>query len=543
MNFRHRFCVLLACLLPFSAPAVAEDGQYQIVASGAPGTKPYVIGVALESLINIKLMPKAHIGMNTITSDDYTENLLVMSEGRSQFTIADSVATDTAAQGKGLFRTAGADLDLKGVAVLWQEVDHFLIASDQAFSGTVIDLVALDSDKIATDTANRDATLALLTAFGKEVGDNRTLPVVEGSRLLDALSQGTVIALALSGPLSSNDVEQVVDALGGHTELLEVTGRQLTRLGQGWRRYPIPSGTYASLDHDIDTVARSVMLLADASVDDRVVYQITRTMFDNLPFLAAIDENAGLITLDDALEGMNVAIHPGAARYYQEVGLLPPGSTDPADSLSLVASESSQMAAAPLEIPHSDGERSTPAASMLSRQSAETPPTAEVLPSFALDDAMLNRSRAEIHDGAEVLKIDRPDDLDRPGTEIVNVYFGLGDTQPSADGVAEAKAVGQRILQLYRSSSSIPEIYVEGHADRTGDWKVNYEIAHRRAMATKEIMVAAGVPDDWIQISDHSEQKLAVPTADGVGDWRNRRVEVTVIPKGDVGQRSDAAAR
>lgn len=542
MDFRHGLCVSLACALIFSASAAADDGQHYVMATGAPGTKPHVIGVALQSLVNIKLLPKAYVGLNTLSGDDDTENLLAMRDGRSQLGIADSVATDAAARGTGPFQTVGPDRNLKGVAVLWQVVDHFLIASDRTLSGTVTDLVALTSKTIATDTVNRDATLALLTAFGMQVSESQGLPVVEGPGQLDALSNGTVAALAMSDPLPSTDMARIVDTLGGRAQLLEVTGRQLARLGQGWHRHPIPSSTYAFLDHDIDTIARSVMLLADASVDEEIIYQITRTMFENLPFLAAIDEMAALITLDDTLDGMNVSVHPGAARYYQEVGLLPPGSTDPADALSLQASEPSRMATTPLEIPSSSEQRPTPTASTAPRQSPEAP-TAEVLPSFALDDAMLNRSRAEIHDGAEILKIDRPEDLDRPGTEVTNVYFGLGKTQPNADGVAETRAVAQRILQLYQSSTKIPEIYVVGHADRTGDWKVNYEIAHRRAVATKDLLASEGVPDDWILISDHSEQKLAVPTADGVGNWRNRRVEVTIIPKQGAAQSRDAAQR
>lgn len=533
MDFRHGLCVLVACVLPFSAPAVAEDDQYHVVASGAPGTKPHIIGVTLESLINIKLLPEADIGLNTLTSDNYTQSLRAMREGRSQFAIADSVAANAAADGQGPFQTVGPDRDLKGVAVLWQEVDHFFIASDQVLSGTITDLVALARDRIAANPANRDAARALLSAFGMPTAGDKALPALEDDvpGQLNAVSDGAVAALAITRPLPSTDLAGMVDTLRGRVQLLEFTGRQFARLGQGWQRHRIPAGTYANVDHDVDTVARSVMLLADASVDDVVVYEITRTMFENLPFLAAIDQTAALITLNDALDGMNVSIHPGAARYYQEVGLLPSGSADPAGALSLLASEPNRTATTtPLEIPGSGKDGSTPVAGTAPRQSAVAPPTAEALPPFVLDDAMLNRSRAEIHNGAEVLKIDRPEDLDRPGTEITNVYFGLGKTQPNADGVAEARAVGQRILQLYQSSKKIPEIYVVGHADRSGDWTVNYEIAHRRALATKGILASEGVPDDWILISDHSEQNLAVPTADGVGNWRNRRVEVAVIP-------------
>lgn len=548
----------VACTLIFSAYAAAEDSHHYVIATGTPGAKPYVVGVALQSLVNLRLMPDASIGLNTITSDSYTENLQALREGRIQFGIADSVATDIAARGTGSFEPAGPNGDLRGIAVLWQEVDQFLVDTDRALSGTVTDLVALSGDKIATDSSNRDATNALLTAFGKEVSDTQALPIVEGAGQLDALSQGIVNAMVVSGPLQSIGDTEIVDALDGRAQLLEITGRQFARLGQGWRRYPIPSGTYASLDYDIDTISRAVMLVADSSVDEQAVYKITRTMFENLPFLASIDQTATLISLDSSLDGMNVPVHPGAARYYQEVGLLPSGSTDPVDFLSVPApSVVGQVAAKSLEKAKRAEENATtlvaaatsdetvavPVAAAANRSVAALPvPTAEELPSLTLDDEMLNRSRAEIHDGAEVLKIDRPVDLDRPGTEVINVYFGLGDTQPNAEGAADTKEVGQRILQMYQARKSIPEVYVEGHADRTGDWKLNYEIAHRRAAATKTILIDAGVPDSWIQISDYSEQNLAVPTEDGVGNWRNRRVEVTVIPTGDdEAQQSEAS--
>jgi len=545
MGLRHGSCVSLVCALVFSTSAVAQNAQNYIMATSAPGTKSHIVGVALQSLVNIKLLPKAQIGLNTVNGLDDIESLLAVREGRGQFGIADSVVTDAAAQGTGPFAATGPDGDLMGVAVLWKEIDHFLIASDLALSGTFADLVALPAGRIATGSANRGAARALLTDFGMQASDSQTLPVVDGPGQLDALSQGVVGAMAISGPLPSIDMAQIIDALGSRVQLLEITGRQMARLGQGWHRHLIPGGTYASVDYDIDTVARSVMLLADASVDDDAVYQITQMMFENLPFLQAIDETAALISLNNALDGMNVAIHPGAARYFQEVGLLPTGSNNPADAGSLLTSAPSPPVAAALVAPaRSENDGSTSVAALAApspTQPSQGSLATEDLPSLALDDAMLNRSRAEMHDGAEVLKIDRPDDLDRPGVEIVRIYFDLGATQPNNDSVAEAEAIGEHILQLYQSSKSIPEIYVEGHADRTGDWKINFEIAFRRAQATKEIMVAAGVPDDWIHISDHSEQKLAVPTEDGVGHWRNRRAEVTVIPTDEGSKRHDAA--
>ena len=52
------------------------------------------------------------------------------------------------------------------------------------------------------------------------------------------------------------------------------------------------------------------------------VYLMTKLMFENLPALVAAHKAAGGITLEGALSGMPIPLHPGAERYYKEAGLL-----------------------------------------------------------------------------------------------------------------------------------------------------------------------------------------------------------------------------
>jgi outer membrane protein OmpA-like peptidoglycan-associated protein len=144
---------------------------------------------------------------------------------------------------------------------------------------------------------------------------------------------------------------------------------------------------------------------------------------------------------------------------------------------------------------------------------------------------MLSRARAEVHDNEEVLKIGRPPVLRHPETEIINIYFGLGKTDLFEKDLAKISMITGQIMAFHQSTGKEPEVYVEGHTDSSGSWKTNYEIAHRRARSVSELLIAEGVPSSWIHISDYSEQGLAIPTADGVAEERNRRVEITIIPQ------------
>jgi len=87
-------------------------------------------------------------------------------------------------------------------------------------------------------------------------------------------------------------------------------------------RRVIPSGTYNGLDKDVRTVAVMAMLVTRADLPEDTVYNITRAMFENLDILTATHIRANDIMLDTALEGMTIPLHPGAQRYYREMGII-----------------------------------------------------------------------------------------------------------------------------------------------------------------------------------------------------------------------------
>ncbi|MEC8308410.1 MAG: TAXI family TRAP transporter solute-binding subunit, partial [Pseudomonadota bacterium] len=48
---------------------------------------------------------------------------------------------------------------------------------------------------------------------------------------------------------------------------------------------------------------------------------LTKTMYENLPFLQAIHPATKVMAVEKAMNGLPVPLHPGAAKYYTEVGL------------------------------------------------------------------------------------------------------------------------------------------------------------------------------------------------------------------------------
>ena len=95
--------------------------------------------------------------------------------------------------------------------------------------------------------------------------------------------------------------------------------------GRGlWVPYTLAAGTYPGQDKDIETIAQPNFLAVNADVDEEHVYQLTKAIYENLPFLQAIHAATKAMDVNAALAGLPVPLHPGAARYYEEVGLTIP---------------------------------------------------------------------------------------------------------------------------------------------------------------------------------------------------------------------------
>ena len=74
----------------------------------------------------------------------------------------------------------------------------------------------------------------------------------------------------------------------------------------------------------------------------------------------------------------------------------------------------------------------------------------------------------------------------------------------------------------------VPDIVVIGHTDAVGTDTFNDALARRRADAVRSALIARGIAAEHIVAVGRGKRELAVPTADGVAEARNRRVEILV---------------
>lgn len=102
-------------------------------------------------------------------------------------------------------------------------------------------------------------------------------------------------------------------------------------------------------------------------------------------------------------------------------------------------------------------------------------------------------------------------------------YFKLDSVELREES---RKKLGE-VVQAAAERNSL-DIGINGHADRSGDSDYNYELSRQRAWHVGALLKKRGMDPDNLFIVSHGEGNPLVPTADGVFESQNRRVEVIV---------------
>ena len=99
------------------------------------------------------------------------------------------------------------------------------------------------------------------------------------------------------------------------------------------------------------------------------------------------------------------------------------------------------------------------------------------------------------------------------------------------EGGDEFTAESKQILESVFSEIAkypVPDLVIIGHTDRVGSDPFNDALALRRAESVRAALIRRGLAPENIVATGRGKREPLVPTADGVAEPRNRRVEIIV---------------
>ena len=307
--------------------AQAADERNYLLATASTGGTYYPVGVALSTLVKVKLQPKQKIGMSAINSAGSGENIKLLRENEVQFAILQGLYGAYAWNGTGPIESEGPQKNLRSVSMLWQNVEHYAVLKKFAKTGTISDMVALKGEAMSMGKKNSGtlgSNTVILGNLGVDIEKDYNLIYVGYGPTADALQNGQISGFGIPAGVPASAVTKAMANLGDDMVVLDLTDEQMKQADGGlglWTRYVIPADTYPGQKKDINTIAQPNFLGVRADVDEDAVYQITKTIYENLPFLNAIHGATKAMAIEKAIAGLPMPLHPGAAKYYQEVGI------------------------------------------------------------------------------------------------------------------------------------------------------------------------------------------------------------------------------
>ncbi|WP_167577505.1 TAXI family TRAP transporter solute-binding subunit [Ammoniphilus sp. YIM 78166] len=107
-------------------------------------------------------------------------------------------------------------------------------------------------------------------------------------------------------------------------QLIPVKDEALVKAGEQWGMpiNTIPAGTYSFLKEDYKTIELYVQLVTSSDVPEETIYQVTKSMTENLDYLKTIHNALAELTPEGMTKTGDMPLHTGAQRLYKEIGVL-----------------------------------------------------------------------------------------------------------------------------------------------------------------------------------------------------------------------------
>jgi TRAP transporter TAXI family solute receptor len=333
LNYLISVMFLIMILLnAFSLTSMAAPKiTYLLITTATTGGTYYPIGVGLSTLWTEKLKQEG-IRVSAQSSAGSGENISMLKNKEAELAILQGLFGSMAWQGKGMYEGKPYK-ELRSITMLWPNTEHFVLTKGKVITGNVLDMKGTRFSIGRAGSGTERSTLTVMQGVGlsKEDISPEYLGYMESAA---AIKDGKLDGASLvAGP----PVAAVSDLAASPTkiQILEFTDEQIEGIGKLypiWFRYVIPAGTYMGQDKDIQSIAQPNWLGVRMDIDEDVIYQLTKTIFENLEYLVGVHKAARFIQLDAALSGLPVPLHSGALKYYREQGLKIPDSLIPPEA-------------------------------------------------------------------------------------------------------------------------------------------------------------------------------------------------------------------
>jgi len=319
-----RMMVLIAAVAAFGiAGALGQDKTTRLsIGTGGTGGVYYPLGGGLAAIIS-KYVPGVEATAEVTAGS--IANLQLIGGGKSElaFTMADA-AWDAA---NGLEKFKDAKVALRTLVVFYPNRMHVVTVEGTGIN-TMKDLKGHRVSTGAPASGTEVMAMRLIEAYGLDPNKDMTRERLSVAESVNALKDGKIDALFWVGGVPTPSITDLAATPGKKIKLIDHgDGAENMRKKYGpiYVKNRILANAYPGEARETTNVDVWNLIVVPEKADEKLVYQITKTLFEKKDELVKVHKDAAFLDLANQVTGASpIPFHPGALRYLKERGVKAP---------------------------------------------------------------------------------------------------------------------------------------------------------------------------------------------------------------------------
>lgn len=304
---------------PAETPAPAPSGEKMFLNIGTGGTAGtyFPLGGAFAEIWNANV---PNVNVTSQSTGAAVANINLLYDKKMEVAIVQNDIAWYAHNGKAMFEAQKYD-DLRGLAILYNEPIQ-MITTDMSVNsladlkGKVVSIGAIGSGNEANA---RQIIAAAGLDFDKDI-DARFLPY---SETVDGMKDNQIdVAIFTTGMPNSGITELGLTKEVKVVPIDTAVADKLMEEFAFFTKLVMPANTYKNQPTDVDTITVKSMLVVEASMTDELAYELTKQIYENHDRVVAAHAVGQFITPENSQDGMPIPLHPGAEKYFKEIGII-----------------------------------------------------------------------------------------------------------------------------------------------------------------------------------------------------------------------------
>ncbi len=297
---------------------MAAERQFVAIATGGTGGTYYPLGGALAQMLSNNvdgLIVTAQSGNASVA------NCNLISRGQIETAFSQANTTYWSYSATGILKDAQPITNLRGIASLYPETIH-IVALKASGIKTIEDLKGKKVGVGAPNSGTAADAEIILNAHGLTFDDIKA-DYLSFNEVAQRLIDGQIDAGFTTAGFPTSSIINI--ATKRDIVLIPMSAEKIKELVEAIPYYGatvIPGGLYKGVDEDVPALATPALWICDAKLSPTLVYKMTKALWEHRDVLEKVHSQGKNITLETALDGIGIPLHPGAELYYKEVGLI-----------------------------------------------------------------------------------------------------------------------------------------------------------------------------------------------------------------------------